>query len=129
MQISARSSASHNATRNMRRILKVCASVCLFVFAAQVLESQQPQYPIKRIDIVGLRTIHREMIRPLILSRPGQPYNAEAVERDAEALRDTGYFDQVRITVEDSPKPPYGKTVIFNVIERLTGNPVTAIGR
>jgi len=122
--------ATMQIRRYIRRISKVCATVCLFLLLAQTLESQQPQYPIKRIDIVGLRIIQRKMIQPLIFSRPGQPYNAEAVERDADVLRDTGYFDQVRLTVEDSPKPPYGKTVIFNVIKRLTGNPeVSAIGR
>jgi outer membrane protein insertion porin family len=108
----------------MPSTLEVCATACLFLFSVQALESQQPhenngtQYIIERIDIQGYRRIQNATMRAHTLSRPGDPYNAEAVQRDAQALRDTGYFDEVRLRIEDSPDRPNGKIVVFLVIEK-----------
>jgi outer membrane protein insertion porin family len=108
----------------MPSTLEVCATACLFLFSVQTIESQQPhendgtQYFIERVDIEGYRRIQNATMRGHILSRPGDPYNAEAVRRDAQALRDTGYFDEVRLRVEDSPDRLNGKIVVFVVIER-----------
>jgi outer membrane protein assembly factor BamA len=108
----------------MPSTLEVCATACLFLFSVQTIESQQPhendgtQYFIERVDIEGYRRIQNATMRGHILSRPGDPYNAEAVRRDAQALRDTDYFDEVRLRVEDSPDRLNGKIVVFVVIER-----------
>jgi outer membrane protein insertion porin family len=108
----------------MRRMLEACAFVCLFLFAAQVLESEQPpgndgtQYIISRLEFQGNRSIERGTILEHVVSRPGDTYNAEAVQRDAQAVRDMGYFDQVRLSVEDDPSQPNGKIVIFHFVER-----------
>jgi outer membrane protein insertion porin family len=53
-----------------------------------------------------------------VCSGPGQAYNAEQVERDAQALRDTGFFDEVRAAVTDSPDQPNAKIVVFYLRER-----------
>ena len=101
--------------------LGVCATACLFFFLVQAPESQHPvenQYFIERIEIVGYRRVQNSTIRAHILSRAGGPYNAEAVQCDAQALRDTGYFNEVRLTVEDTPRQPNGKIVVFAVIEK-----------
>jgi outer membrane protein insertion porin family len=110
--------------RTIPRILEVFATASLILLSVQALESQQPhenegtQYFIERIDIEGFRRIQNATMRAHILSRPGDPYNSEVVQRDAQALRDTGYFDEVRIRIEDSPDRPNGKIVVFRVIER-----------
>ena len=96
--------------------LGVCATACLFFFLVQAPESQHPvenQYFIERIEIVGYRRVQNSTIRAHILSRPGGPYNAEAVQCDAQARSDTGYFNEVRLTVEDTPRQPNGKIVVF----------------
>lgn len=101
--------------------LGVCATAGLFFFLVQAHESQHPlkdQYFIERIGIIGYRRVKNSTIRAHILSRPGGRYNAEAVQRDAQALRDTGYFNEVRVRVEDSPNQPNGKIVVFAVIEK-----------
>jgi outer membrane protein insertion porin family len=85
--------------------------------------SQQPDVArqaaqfIERIDVEGYRRTQISTIRAHIRSRPGDPYNAEAVQRDAQALRDTGYFKEVRLRIEDGVKPN-GKIVIFVLIEK-----------
>lgn len=106
------------------RAVGVCATACLFVFSKQALESQQPHesdgtaHFIERIVVVGNRRVQTEMIRAKILSRPGDVYNAEAVKRDAQALRDTGYFTEVRFKVTDNPDKPNGEIVAFYLIEK-----------
>jgi outer membrane protein insertion porin family len=105
-------------------MLEVCAFVCLFLFAAQVPEAQQPpendgiQYFISRILFVGSRSVQRETIREHIVSRVGDTYIAEAVQSDAQAIRDTGYFDEVWLSVEDDPEHPDGKIITFYLTER-----------
>ena len=53
-----------------------------------------------------------------LVSRSGDIYDSEVVQRDAQALRDTGYFDEVHVRVEDDPDTPKGKIVAFVVEER-----------
>jgi outer membrane protein insertion porin family len=97
---------------------------CLFVLAAQALATPQGQqnaatnYVIERINLYGLRRVETGTIRALISSGPGRPYNPEQVQRDAQTLRDTGFFDEVRPEVEDSPDRPNEKMVIFRLVER-----------
>ena len=108
-----------NVNTYKNHVLKVCVTGFLIVFLAQVIECQEPDKPkvITRISIVGYRTTDGATIRATIHSHPGDPYNAEAVERDAQALRDTGYFKEVRLKVEDDPVKR-GKLVTFNVVEK-----------
>lgn len=118
------------ATSGRRNILRaMCATGCLFLFSAQALESQQPHgndgtpHFIERIEIVGNGRVQAETIRAKILSRPGDVYNAEAVQRDAQALRDTGYFNEVHLKVTVDPDRPNGKIVVFDVIEKTSQTP------
>ena len=97
------------------------AAVCLSLFLPEPLKSQQPnstQFSIERIDIENYRRVADSTVRTHILCHPGDTYNSEAVQRDAQALRDTGYFSEVRVRVEDSSDRPNGKIVIFVVRER-----------
>ena len=111
--------------RNIARILEVYVTAFLPLLFAHSLESQQQshendgtKYFIERTEIAGYRRIQITTIQAHILSRPGDSYNAEVVQRDAQALRDTGYFVEVRLTVEDSPDQPGGKIVAFVVCEK-----------
>ena len=107
-----------------KSLFELCATTCLFVFSAQALEAQQPdgkpetKYSIERIDIEGPRRVGSAELRARIVSRPGDAYSAKTVRRDVQALRDTGFFEDVRLEVEDSPHQPDAKIVVFIVRER-----------
>ena len=104
--------------------LELLASVCLFLVVAQTLPAQQPpenvqtKYTVERLDIVGNRRVETDTIRARISSNPGTSYNVEAVRRDVRSLLNTGFFDDVRSEVEDTPDRPNGKTMIFIISEK-----------
>jgi outer membrane protein insertion porin family len=91
---------------------------------AQALESHQSedsqatQNFIQRLDIAGNRRIRTATIIAHIYSRPGDTYDSEVVQHDAQALRHTEYFEEVRLSVEDDPATPRGKIVTFVLKER-----------
>lgn len=113
-----------SGTPSIRLILRTCATACLFLMLEQPLESQQSndnhptKFFIERIEIVGFRRVQRTTIQARLVSRPGDTYDSEVVRRDAQALRDAGYFEEVRLSVEDDPDTPKGKIVAFVVKER-----------
>jgi outer membrane protein insertion porin family len=110
-------------TRSTRLILQACVFACLFLMLVQAPKCQQSsdrhaaQSSIQQLEIVGNRRVQRATIMAHIVS-PGDTYDSEAVQRDAQALRDTGYFDEVRLRVEDDPSTAKGKIVAFVVKER-----------
>lgn len=88
------------------------------VWAQQAPESNAPQYVIERIEFIGTRRIQRDTLLARIFSRPGDPYNPDALRRDFQALWNTQFFEDIRLEVEDSPDQPNGKIVLFYVTER-----------
>jgi outer membrane protein insertion porin family len=110
------------------RLFQILAGVSLFaspfaqIIAAQPSaggqESNGPQYVIERIEFIGNRRIQRDTLLARIFSRPGDPYNEEAVRRDFQALWNTQFFEDIRLEVEDSPDQPNAKILVFYVQER-----------
>lgn len=106
------------------RALEVLVSFALFLISAQATRSQKPResqdtkFFIERIEIYGNLRITTKAIIGHIVARPGDPYSAESVKRDAQQLRNTGYFDEVRLKIEDSPDRPDCKIVEFGVTEK-----------
>jgi outer membrane protein insertion porin family len=89
--------------------------------SGRVLAQQAPggsPYVISRIEFVGNRRVQRDTLRARIFSRPGDPYSAEALHRDFQALWNTQFFEDIRLEVEDDPENPNGKIVVFHVTER-----------
>ncbi len=76
--------------------------VLLCCSAYQVI-AQQPEV-ISEIRVLGNRKIPKETILARLFSRIGDPYDAATVERDFNSLWNTGYFQDVRIEREDTPK-------------------------
>jgi outer membrane protein insertion porin family len=72
---------------------------------------------IERIDFTGNRRIRADTLKARIFSREGDPYNEETLRRDFQALWNTQFFEDVKLSVEDGDKPG-GKIIIFNVTER-----------
>jgi len=72
---------------------------------------------IERIDFEGNRRIRRDTLLARIFTRPGDPYNEETLRRDFQALWNTQFFEDVKLSVEDGEKPG-GKIIVFEVKER-----------
>ena len=111
-----------------RKIFLLAIQASAFVCVFSVLSSSLPcaqgqeaggqQHVITRIDFVGLRRIQRGTLQGRIFSRVGDPYSADAVRRDFQALWNTQFFEDIRLEVEDDPRNPNGKIVIFYCTER-----------
>jgi len=90
--------------------------------SAQAAPTQQQTSPqqlvIERIDFIGNRRVRSDTLKARIFSREGDPYNEDTLRRDFQALWNTQFFEDVKLRVEDSPKRPNGKIIIFEVKER-----------
>jgi outer membrane protein insertion porin family len=75
------------------------------------------QFVIDRIEFNGNRRVRSDTLMARIFSRNGDVYNEETLRRDFQALWNTQFFEDVKLRVEDSPKPNQ-KIIIFEVRER-----------
>ncbi len=80
-------------------LLSVVAGLVLLAPSAQAQEKTlcQPQ-------VIGNRRIPKETVLARLFSHEGDLYDPLIVERDFNSLWNTGYFDNVRIEREDTPK-------------------------
>jgi outer membrane protein insertion porin family len=79
--------------------------------------AQQQQITIDHIEFIGNRRVRRDTLVARIFTREGDVYNEETLRRDFQALWNTQFFEDVKLRVEDSPKPNQ-KIIIFEVKER-----------
>ncbi|MEN8190203.1 MAG: outer membrane protein assembly factor BamA, partial [Thermodesulfobacteriota bacterium] len=70
---------------------------------------------IASISPKGNKRVDSGLILRKINVKTGDPYDPAALRKDLKEIFNTGYFDDVRIEVEDSRE---GKRVTFNVIEK-----------
>ena len=82
--------------------------------AAQGAESQGV---IHSIRFLGNRRVPAATLRARIFSKPGDLYNPEALRRDFMSLWNAGFFEEIRLEVEDGDD---GKIVLFHVREKPT---------
>jgi len=59
---------------------------------------------ISEIDVQGNRRIPAETVKARIFTHPGDIYDPPALERDFNALWNTGYFEDIRFSREQTPK-------------------------
>ncbi len=112
----------------IRRTVQVLAVVLFFLglgFSAAAQQSPiqsipqvaQPSTPqgsiISEIRVIGNRRIPKETILARMFSHVGDAYDPQTVERDFNSLWNTGYFENVQIERESTPKG-----VILTVIVR-----------
>ena len=64
----------------------------------------QQQPIITSIRVIGNRRIPKETVLARLFSHENEPFDPSTVERDFNSLWNTGYFEDVRIEREDSPK-------------------------
>ncbi|HEU4981671.1 MAG TPA: outer membrane protein assembly factor BamA [Acidobacteriaceae bacterium] len=92
---------SQSLRRSTRRTLPLLLLLCC-VFTLPGW-AQQPN-TIVQIRVIGNREIPKETILARMFSRVNEAYDPLTVERDFNSLWNTGYFENVRIDKEDTPK-------------------------
>ncbi len=80
---------------------------------------------ISEINISGNRRIPAETIRARIFTKAGDVYDPAALERDFNSLWNTGYFEDIKILREQTPK---GWRLIFQVKEKPTIREISYVG-
>jgi len=80
---------------------------------------------VEAIEFRGNRRIPSSRLRSTIFTRAGDVYDVNALERDFMALWNTGYFDDIRLEVQDGKT---GKIVIFYVREKKLVRAITYKG-
>lgn len=80
---------------------------------------------IDQILITGNRRIEANAIKAVIESKEGNLFSPETLRSDLKSIFAMGYFDDVKIDVEDSPK---GKLVNFIVTEKPSIREITVSG-
>jgi len=88
-------------TKTSRPALIFAALVAFFLFLP--LASAQ-QAIIEDIQVRGNRRIPAETVRSRIFTRAGDIYDEAALQRDFSSLWNTGYYEDIRIEREESPK-------------------------
>ncbi len=89
---------SARSARRLRLLatLLLCSSVLPVAWAqANIITS---------IRVIGNRRIPKETVLARLFSRENESYDPATVERDFNSLWNTGYFEDVRIEREDTPK-------------------------
>ncbi len=80
---------------------------------------------VSEIDVTGNRRIPAETVKARIFTKPGDIYDPAALERDFNSLWNTGYFEDIRFTREETPK---GWRIIVQVKEKPTIREITYVG-
>ncbi len=97
-----------------RFFFRVCRIVGLLLFCGSSLNAwaQQdvapaaaaPQNVVTQIRVIGNRRIPRETVLARLFTHPGDTYDPATIERDFNSLWNTGYFENLQIAREDTPK-------------------------
>src|ERR1700733_7426767 len=79
--------------------------------AATASPAATPENVITQIRVIGNRRIPRETVLARLFSHPGDVYDPATIERDFNSLWNTGYFEDLQITREDT-----AQGIVLNVI-------------
>ena len=91
---------SQSLRRPIRRTLQFLSFFCCLL----ALSAWAQQEIITQIRVIGNRQIPKETVLARMFSRVNDTYDPLTVERDFNSLWNTGYFENVRIEKEESPK-------------------------
>jgi outer membrane protein insertion porin family len=80
---------------------------------------------ISEINVQGNRRIPAETVKARIFTHPGDIYDPAALERDFNSLWNTGYFEDIRFSREETPK---GWRLIITVKEKPTIREINYVG-
>jgi outer membrane protein insertion porin family len=87
----------------------MCRVLALFLFCGSSLiawaqQDVAPSNVIQNIRVIGNRRIPRETVLARLFTHPGDTYDPATIERDFNSLWNTGYFENLQIAREDTPK-------------------------
>jgi len=105
------------------KTIGLALSIMLTLFSAAPARAQSDV--ISEIDIQGNRRLPSERIRAAIFTHAGDIYDPSALERDFNALWNTGYFEDIRFSREQTPK---GWRLIIQVKEKPTIREINYVG-
>ncbi len=91
--------------------------LALIVLASASLVWAQSPDIISEIQVSGNRRIPADTIRARIFTKAGDVYDEASLERDFNSLWNTGYFEDIRFTREQTPK---GWKIVVQVKEKPT---------
>jgi outer membrane protein insertion porin family len=97
--------------------------IALTFFPASVTWAQTDV--ISEINVQGNRRIPAETVKARIFTHPGDIYDPAALERDFNSLWNTGYFEDIRFSREQTPK---GWRLIIQVKEKPTIREINYVG-
>jgi outer membrane protein insertion porin family len=83
---------------------------------------------ISRIELTGLKKTKPSIVRSVILSKPGDPFNEQAIQKDMNRIYDTDFFEDVTYKVADDPNTPGALIVTITVKEKRTGQFSVGVG-
>jgi outer membrane protein insertion porin family len=106
-----------------RRVAALWAVLASLLLVAGTLWAQSDI--ISEISVSGNRRIPAETIRARIFTKPGDIYDTAALERDFNSLWNTGYFEDIKFSREQTPK---GWRLIVQVKERPTIREINYLG-
>jgi len=106
-----------------RRVAALWAVLATLLLVAGTLWAQSDI--VSEISVSGNRRIPAETIRARIFTKPGDIYDTAALERDFNSLWNTGYFEDIKFTREQTPK---GWRLIVQVKERPTIREINYLG-
>ncbi len=101
-----------------------CWVVAALVLATASLTWAQTDV-ISEITVHGNRRIPAETIKARIFTKSGDIYDTAALERDFNSVWNTGYFEDIKILREQTPK---GWRIMFEVKEKPTIREINYVG-
>ena len=100
-----------------------------WMLATLLLASASPTWAqtdvVSEIIVTGNRRIPGDTIKARIFTKAGDIYDAAALERDFNSVWNTGYFEDIKILREQTPK---GWRIIFQVKEKPTIREINYVG-
>jgi outer membrane protein insertion porin family len=105
----------------MKRFAWGLGVVALFLASASWAQTDI----VSEINVQGNRRIPAETVKARIFTHPGDIYDTAALERDFNSLWNTGYFEDIRFSREQTPK---GWRLIIQVKEKPTIREINYVG-
>ncbi len=99
--------------------------LCILFLVLSVVSALAQRDLITKIEIHGNRRIPVESIRARLLTKEGDVYDQAGMERDFNALWNTGYFDDIRFEREQVPQ---GWVIHIYVKEKPTIREIKYVG-
>ena len=118
------SAPSRSFQRSWRYANRFWIALALLLLASGTLAWAQNDL-VSEINVSGNRRIPAETIRARIFTKPGDIYDPAAMERDFNSLWNTGYFEDIKFTREQTPK---GWRIIVQVKEKPTIREISYLG-